>query len=59
MSLAWWLPTFLPLWQNIGNTLDMIKELKIALTEPAVITMQPTIAVCSLLDSSTEYVLLL
>lgn len=43
----------------IGNTLDMIKELKISLTEPAVIIMQPTIALCCLLDSSTEYVFLL
>lgn len=64
MSLTWWLLTFLPLWQNIGNKLDMIKELKIALNEPAlnepaVITMPPTIAVCCLLDSYTEYVLLL
>lgn len=42
MSLTWWFPTFLQLWHNIGGTLDVIKEVKIALSESGIIIMQST-----------------
>lgn len=40
MSLTWWFPAFLQLWHNIGDTLDVIKEVKIALRESGIIITQ-------------------
>lgn len=38
------LPTYLHLWHNIGSTFKMVKKPKIALNEPAIITVQSTTA---------------